>query len=203
MPEINTRVPAQNQGSESNTSASRDTETVERAKEFYQIVKHRLFNINQWQQYANLPSGEFNLYDNKGNRVERLVELGDYFRIKIPGPDNVSGKGYDWVKVESINEVKNEESEECNITVRPCEDPLVSSEEISHFFDNSATSSFIVKRNRTEVTVMVLGRNEKPNTDVESLGGKLRNSIVAVAAITGMAKVQWKGLVNGILNTDC
>ena len=123
----------------------------------------------------------------------------NYFRINIPGPDNPEG-GYDWVKVESISEVEASNIEECNITVRPANDPVNLSNNVSHFFDEAATSSFIVRRNNMEVSVSVFGRNEIPNTEVESLSGKIRNKIVAVAAITGFAKIQWKGLVNGILN---
>jgi hypothetical protein len=48
----------------------------------------------------------------------------------------------------------------------------------------------------------VYGRNEKPNTDTETLSDKARNAAVAGGAITGFSKLQWKSLVNGLVKKE-
>jgi hypothetical protein len=48
----------------------------------------------------------------------------------------------------------------------------------------------------------VYGRNEKPNTKAETAVDKARNTAVATGAISGFAKLQWKSLVNGLVNKE-
>ena len=60
----------------------------------------------------------------------------------------------------------------------------------------------MVKRENSKVTAAVYGRNEKPNTDVETAGDKARNAAIATGAITGFSKLQWKSLVNGLVKKE-
>jgi hypothetical protein len=73
---------------------------------------------------------------------------------------------------------------------------------VAHFFDEQSSSSFVVKREGKKITGGIYGRNEKPNTDTEKLVDKIRNIAVAGGAISGLSKLQWKSLVNGLVKTD-
>ena len=52
------------------------------------------------------------------------------------------------------------------------------------------------------VTASVYGRNEKTNDEHDGIFDIIRNTIVAVTAILGLSKSQWKSLVKGILKAS-
>lgn len=194
--EIN--APPQHEGGSSTTKATRST-TGSNADQLYEAARKRLCNVNHWKEFAGTGSADFLLTDEKGMSVKRDPKEGDHFRISIPGPGNEAGDGYDWVRVERISETTGKEKAFC-ITVRPSTDPMNENEDTAHFFKEQATSTFMVTLSNNEITVAVLGRNEVPNTDVESGGNMIRNAAVATGAITLFSKIQWKKLVNGILD---
>ena len=172
--------------------------TEEDAKEFFEKVKQRLLHINNWQQYAGSATADFQLTDEKGNAVNRFPQKGDHFKIDIPGPGSKTGEGHDWVHIEAIEENENF----LGIRVRPSSNPKNEKEDVAHFFSEETTSSFIVKRESKKITAGVYGRNEKPNTNTETLTDKLRNTPVAAGAISGFSKLQWKSLVNSLVKND-
>jgi hypothetical protein len=191
-------IPEHSKGIQTDTESSTELSSEEEAKEFFKIVKDRLLSINKWHEYAGSVTAGFQLTDKKGNAVERKPKQGDHFRINIPGPGTVTGEGNDWVKIETIKEDKD-----CiGIRVRPATNPTNEKKDIAHFFDEEATSSFIVKREYKKVTAGVYGRNEKPNTNTETVIDKLRNTAIATGAISGFSKLQWKSLVNGLVKKD-
>ncbi len=196
--EIEKEAPEQEAGGFSNTYSTKKVDPAS-GEAVFQEAKRRLLDINHWKDYAGTGSAEFQLTDQHGNIVERDPATGDHFRINIPGPGNEAGNGYDWVRVEEVRE-ENEESNIFCMTVRPAPDPGDNAGDTAHFFSDSATSTFTVSRKGDEVTVAVLGRNELPNTSVEKGTNKLRNAAVATGAITIFSKIQWKKLVNGILD---
>ena len=188
-------VPEHNGGIKTNTESSIELPDESQAKKFFGEAKQRLLNINNWHQYAGNASAEFQLTDNKGNTINRAPRKGDHFKIDIPGPGPVTGEGFDWVQVEAIEQDENSIS----IRVRPATNPTNERNDVAHFFSEDATSSFIIKREGKKITAGVYGRNEKPNTDTETLKDKLRNTTIAAGAITGFSKLQWKSLVNGLV----
>lgn len=194
-------IPDQNSGGSTDTSSVRDFLSEKEAKDHFNIVKERLFNVNQWHSHAGAATAEFKLFDADGNEADRQIMKWDYFQIDIPGPGSVSGNGYDWVQVENIEEENSREEECITITVRPCPNPLNPDPDVAHFFEDSATSSFVIMRNGKSVSAEVHGRNEKPNTKVEKIIDKVRNATIAATAISGFSSVQWKALVEG-LNKD-
>jgi hypothetical protein len=136
-----------------------------------------------------------------GEKLNRLAQPGDFIRIDIPGPGSATGEGYDWVRIESIDDQPNPGSDHESVVlqVRPASNPQNSDADIAHFFNNSATSTFMVERKSLRVTASIHGRNEVPNTDVERTVDKMRNSVVATAATSGFAALHWSLLVKGIL----
>lgn len=194
----NNVVPEQNAGIETNTESSIELSTEEEAKEFFKEAKLRLLTINKWHQHAGSATADFQLTDETGTPVHRFPQKGDHFKIDIPAPGSVTGEGHDWVQVEAIEE----EEDYMGIRVRPATNPTNQRKDVAHFFSEDSTSTFVVKRKGKKITAGVYGRNEKPNTDTETLKDKLRNAAVATGAITGFSKLQWKTLVNGLVKKD-
>lgn len=195
-------VPEQQTGVQTNTESSVDLSSTEEAKLFYEKVKNRLLQVNNWHQYAGKLTADFQLTDNNGNDVSRPVEKGDHFKIDIPGPGPATGDGFDWVKVEAIDENNMEDKESIVVRVRPATNPNNDRQDVAHFFSEEATSYFAVKRTGNTVTAAVYGRNEKPNTNAETIADKTRNAAVAGGAISGFSKLQWKSLVNGLIKKE-
>src|SRR5687768_10463112 len=102
-------VPEQSSGIQTNTESFEELSSVEEARQFYEEVKHRLLHINRWHDMAGNLTADFQLTDARGNEVERAVQQGDHFKIDIPGPGPVSGDGYDWVQVETVEEGTKED----------------------------------------------------------------------------------------------
>jgi hypothetical protein len=192
-------VPPQNEGSQTNTEAVETLPTEADAREFFEVVKNRLLNVNSWHDYAGKGTAGFQLTDAAGNEVERTAQKGDHFKIDIPGPGSVSGEGYDWVQIEEIAEVHTEAEDSVAIRVRPATNPQNDKPDVAHFFTSAATSNFVVTRQGSQVKAAVYGRNEKPNTEAEAVVDKARNTAVATGATSGFSNIQWKSLVTGLL----
>ena len=200
MDELEKRlVPENEKGMQSDTESEREFPSAEEALEVYKIAKDRLLHPNKWHEYAGKATADFQLTDEKGEAVQKEVREGFHFRIDIPGPGSISGEGYDWVRVEKINEVENSDEKILTIQVRPAPNPLIENKDVAHFFSDEATSSFMVTLKGKKVKAGVYGRNEKPNTGADSLADKARNAAVAAGAVAGFAKLQWKSLVNGLI----
>lgn len=192
-------VPEQKTGNASDTEATATFAGEQEAKRFFEVAKQRLLQVNNWQQWAGAATAHFQLTDAAGNDVSRTVQEGDHFKIDVPGPGPVTGDGYDWVQVEKIEAAASEHGEQVAIQVRPATNPNNARSDVAHFFSEEASSSFIVKREGTSVTAAVHGRNEKPNTNAETLVDKARNTAVATGAVAAFSKLQWKSLVTGLV----
>jgi len=195
----NDLIPGNTSGFQTNTESSVECDTTDQARKFFLSVKEKLLQIDNWHQFAGSATASFTLTDEKGEEVLRTPNEGDHFKIDIPGPGPVTGDGYDWVQIEEIKETESKDEESICIKVRPATNPLNEHKDIAHFFSDDATSFFIVKRNGTKITAGVYGRNEKPNTDAETIIDKARNATIATGATSGLAKLQWKSLVDGLL----
>ncbi|HEY0056691.1 MAG TPA: hypothetical protein VGB63_15155 [Pedobacter sp.] len=194
-------IPENTKGGQTDTSYTQEYETLEDAVAAYQASSQRLLNITEWHSYAGTGTAGFQLTDKNGQEVNRLAEEGDHFQIDIPGPGSKSGDGYDWVQIESITSETNESTEFTAIKVRPATSPQNSKPDTAHFFNDDASSTFLVKREGKTLSAEVHGRNEQPNTKAESLIDKTRNVIVAAGAMIGLSDVQWKSLVKGLIKS--
>jgi hypothetical protein len=195
-------IPEKVEGTHKDIESKIRTAIVEEAKQLFEVVKSRLFDINNWNKLCGAASAEFTLTDAKGQRAEGPPAVGFYFKIDVPGPGSETGDGYDWVQVEAIEENKDvaEDREFVIMRVRPSGNPETSDSKVAHFFSEKATSNFLVLREKNVITAAVLGRNEVANTtEATSIIDKLRNAIVGISAAVGMSNPQWKSLVNGLL----
>jgi hypothetical protein len=194
----NNLIPQQEEGVSTNTENTIELPQNE-VEHFFSVVKERLLNVNNWHEYAGETSATFCLLDKSGNALKRKAAKGDYLEIDIPGPGSEAGEGKDFVQIEDVAEINNEREQSLVIKVRPTQNPKNNSGDTAHFFSESATSSFIVKKQGHKITAGVYGRNEKPNFDGSSTIDKIRNTIVATGAALGLSKIQWKSLVSGLL----
>lgn len=192
-------IPPQHTGTEIEVDASVELKDTDEAKRFYTVAKSRLLEVNNWHHVAGIISARFQLIDAAGNEVNRCAAKNDYLKIDIPGPGSTEGSGYDWVMVEALNEINDAENESIGFTVRPCKNPFGNKNEIAHFYADKATSNFIVIREGKNVIAWVVDHNLAPNDHAESLVDKLRDTAVGIGAITLFSKIQWQGLVDGII----
>lgn len=192
-------VPEQKTGQSSFTHSLLECRNNTHAKECYTIASTRLRNVNKWNDFAGKPTATFQLFDESGNAVNRPVQKADYLRINIPGPDNPEGDGADWVQVQQVGEMLNDERQLTFITVRAASNPLVKDPTPAHFFDRPATSTFLVYRTQLTIMAAVFGRNEHSNQNSSNLLTSIRNWFVYIGAQLGLANLQWKALTRGLL----
>lgn len=192
-------IPDNQSGASSDTSHEVIVSTVEAANILFKTAKKRLLDVNNWHQLCGKASAVFQLTDEKGNKVYRSAQLGDHFKINIPGPGSSTGEGNDWVQIEAIEHTVNDNIEVLAMRVRPTDNPRNEMEDVAHFFTDEASSTFSVSKQGNKIIAAVNGRNEKPNTKADKFTDKVRNALVATGAMIGLNKPQWKSLVKGLL----
>lgn len=195
-------IPTQQTGDKTDNWFSIIADTEKGAVQLFKTALERILDVRNWGQLCGISSAAFRLTDAFGTEVDRQIEVGDHFRIDIPGPGTSTGNGYDWVEIEKIERHINPcaEWEAISITVRPSPNPLNHEEDTAHFFSADATSTFVVQREKKRVTAEVHGRNEQPNTHTSKTIDNLRNGLIGAAALRGFSDNQWKQLVKGILS---
>lgn len=72
--------------------------------------------------------------DEFATEVNRPVQKGDYFKIDIPGPGNVTGDGYDWVQIEDVQETSGGDIDSFGLRVRPSTNPKNKNTDTAHFY---------------------------------------------------------------------
>jgi hypothetical protein len=195
-------IPEQYEGKQLDLNAGRDFSDEQAAKNFYLLVKRRLLRAFEWYDIAEIPAATFTLSDPHGAEILREMRVGDVIRIDIPGPGSPKGDGYDWVKVDKIDEDHEEHGDLFSITLRPTSNPTETDEEVAHFFTNLATSTLLVRRAGTHVEVEYHGRNELINDQSESITDQFRNAVVVFAAKMCFSFSQWKSLIEGMIKDD-
>ena len=194
-------LPAQEEGKEKNIESYLESASVDEAVQLFKAAKQRLLDVNNWDRICGKLSAVFQLTDAEGNQVKDKPAIGNFFKIDIPGPGTVAGKGYDWVRIEAVEEHVSEDNNEEHILirVRPSDNPTTPDNHVAHFFSDHATSNFFIERKNNLVTAAVYGRNEVPNTTNANAIDKTRNAVVGTTATAGLSDPQWKALVNGVL----
>lgn len=199
-----THIPDQKEGGYSDVVETVEAADIPAAKKLFREARQRMLDVNNWNEISSGISAQFQLTDLLGVEKDGIPDVGDHFQIAIPGPGLKSGEGFDWVEVELLDDkTLLAENEECfTMRVRPANDPRTDNDEVAHFFDRTATSSFMVRREGNTVFAEVHGRNEKLNTDTEAVSDKVRNTLVGIGAIAGVAEMQWKKLAKGVLSAE-
>jgi len=205
-PHIEQLLPPQVRGKSTMTSAQVVAGKEADARFVFERATNRLLDVNEWTDHCGALSAGFQLTDDEGEPLKGRAAEGDYIRIDIPGPATNEGRGYDWVKIEKIEQPAVPDSNTGSISllqVRPCANPqLKDTDAIAHFLEDSATSTFIIEREGRKVTATVYGRNEVPNTAHPGTADKVRNAVVGTMGAIGLSKIQWKALVEGLLEKE-
>jgi hypothetical protein len=197
-------IPQQYTGSKTGATAKYTAKTRSNAIALFNEAKIKLLEINNWYKVCGETGAEFQLTDNEGNLLTNDKPIiGNLIKIKLPAPSNSRGDGFDWVRIEKIESKKDliKDEELVSLTVRPGANPESNSTKSAHFFSKEATSSFIIMRKASSVYALERGRNEVPNAS-GGLINKIRNFGVALFAMLGFSKPQWKKLVDGFLQHD-
>lgn len=197
-------IPENIKGKATSAEHSASFNNVDEAKAAFKLACSRMHDINSWHKLSGFASAEFSLKDPNGTNIERAVQLGDYVQIDVPGPGPVSGDGYDWVRVEAI-ENKTEidlEQESCGMRVRSCKNPNKTTDETAHFLTNDATSTFIIHRRQNIVMSEYYGRNEMINTGTEKIIDKMRNIVTGASALAGVSELQWSRTIKSFLEAE-
>lgn len=194
------RIPHQRQGGSHDTVSMHCANSVEAAKINFDQLKLRLLSVNDWHTFSNKVKASFTLYDASKNMVSDRLEIGHLIKIDIPGPGSPTGHGYDWVKILDIQiDAESSDSSYYAFTVRPCAAPDASEAVIAHFYNEKATSTFMVKRMGTCIYAEVCGRNEIENTSEVPILDLVRNKAVALGSKIGFGKLNWLGFTTALL----
>ncbi len=192
-------VPVNTEGKPLDLESKIEEKSLDEASDTYKRACKRLQNPRIWHEIAGNFSAKFELINENNVDPHRLVQLNDHLRIDIPGPGLQAGDGFDWVKVTKIaGDIVPGEDESFGIELRASSNPTGDSQQTAHFFTGEATSSFIISRKGTTITVRYAGRNEMPNTEDIKVADKIRNTLVASGAMVGISNIQWKALIDGL-----
>lgn len=201
---IDNLLPAQTTGEATQLVAEVLTEREEDARYVFGRASERMLDINQWTDLCGSLAAGFQLTDEMGKDLQGHAAINDFIRIDIPGPGPREGRGYDWVKIERVEQPESAPTDGLFfMQVRPSAAPPIRPGAVpAHFLEDSATSTFVLERSGKRVTMTVFGRNEVPNSTLPENPDKLRNKIVGSMGAIGLSKIQWKALVQGLLHKE-
>lgn len=196
---INHLLPKQNTGSCSDAAAIKPCMSQAVAEDLYRKLADQLLNISHWNINAGKVPTKFDLVDSNGKGGHFHAAQNFLVKIKMPAPKNKTGNGYDWVFIEKVENHYEENTEYLHLQMRPC--PCLDNKEggIAHFYEQTATNSFILIRSGSDIQLSVHGRNESPNTSNVRLWDMFRNVFVAGGGIFGGSKLQWEDFVNAMI----
>jgi hypothetical protein len=201
---IESLLPPQVKGKSTMTMAQVTAGKEADARFIFERATKRLLDVNEWTDHCGALSAGFQLTDDEGEPLKGRAAVGDYIRIDIPGPATDEGRGYDWVRIEKIEQPPPSPSGGISLLqVRPCANPQTKDTAvIAHFLEDSATSNFVIDWADRRVSATVYGRNEVPNTAHPGTADKVRNAVVGTLGAIGLSKIQWKALVEGLLEKE-
>ncbi|UAY53083.1 hypothetical protein [Ferruginibacter albus] len=188
-------LPIQNLGKEIIIEKKIEFSPHASAKKVYELVKDRLLHVNDWYKIGGF--SRFQIINANGVSVNRRIINGDYLRIDVPGPGSKIGRGYDWVRVEELIEINEEDINSIGFRVRPAHYPFGEKNNIAHFFSSKTTSCFIITRNEKSILITIIDRNIIPNSDIISWTDKLRHRFITLVYV--FSKLQWRKLANGLI----
>jgi hypothetical protein len=199
-----TLIPVHTAGKQNDLFHSSLLQTRDEAVDCFKRAYKRLLNPKTWHELGGVFSGEFVLVNNHGEQLNRLAQVGDLYRIDLPGPGSRTGDGYDWVRVDAIDDRSDESTEEELFAIRisPTVNPDNATPVTAHFFKAGASSTFVIKRNGNEVTAEYHGRNEVPNTQTGSTVDNIRNAVMGTSAMAGLSEIQWKTMIIALLEPE-
>ena len=170
--------------------------TTAAAENLFEKAVHQMRQPHRWKDLAGVLSADFQPHTSRGKPFEGPVKEGDLLKIKV---GSLLPLGEDWVVISHFVAAQEKEVSAAALQVHPCAPPATGTTE--HFFDACATSTWIICRQNTTVRAYYYGRQEVANEESKGLLRTVRDKVVAAAAVMGIADLQWKALLKGMLGT--
>lgn len=172
-------------------TSTNDFPDEQHAKTEFAFARERLFQVNDWSDIPGIGNADFTIYDPDGSKVDnRMVAVGDYLKIDLPGPVPMY-----WVEVVDLKD----EDDLAEFAVKPASDPTTpeNPEVVDHFFHEGARSIFRIERKGNLISGMEIGINEAINNQGEQAGSKaVVNTVVAETGWAFFQENQWKNLTD-------
>ena len=105
-------VPPQQEGIKADIIEMRTAADVQEAKLLFLHARERLYDVTRWGDISEGISATFTLTDSSGELKDDFPTPGDHIRIDIPGPGSTAGDGFDWVKVELVEDKRQPDADE-------------------------------------------------------------------------------------------
>lgn len=195
-------LPVNQSGSANDSFTDKVMNSAEEAERYFDVLIEKLNSVSQWRKYAGSDSFVFELTDKGGSLKDDPPQISDKIRIKLPGPKDGEGLGYDWVEVVRIERGKSNHTEFYLLEVSPCDCPYQSGNKTAHFYWEKSTNSFVIARQQNAVQVSIHGRNEVPNTEDQSLLDTIRNYVMAKGGIIAGSKIQWEIFTDNLMDNQ-
>jgi hypothetical protein len=163
------------------------------ALEAFQRSKDKLFNVTGWSSLSRF-TANFTLHDQAGNpKPGAYPQIGDYIQVVLPGP-----MPENWVQV--IHTITDDKRVE--FTVQPSSGPREKkADEVEHFFNHKARSTFRVELDGLTITASEIGKNEEINNQQPQAGERaLINTVIAEAGWLFYQEIQWKLLTDYLVH---
>lgn len=197
------KIPENYQGKPLDLEVHKAEGKVAEAQKTFKRACKRLQNPPLWHKLVGALSAVFTIENSEMENTVRLLGRGDYLKINIHSPEAMLGLHYDWVQVKEMKYEKiSAEEEYFLLTLEVASNPNSKNEKVEHFFKEGASSSFVIQRKGRNVSALYYGRNETPNTENNSMVEKLRNGMVALGAMAGFSNLQWKALLEALLQPE-
>src|SRR6187402_927064 len=113
-----TLIPVHIEGKQNDLVHSLVVQTRDEAVDCFKRDYKRLLNPKTWHELGGIFSGEFVLVNDHGEQLNRLAQVGDLYRIDLPGPGSGTGDGYDWVRVDAIEDYSEQSADEELFAIR-------------------------------------------------------------------------------------
>ena len=188
---------SQRLGTAIDAEASAVLSTEKTAIVFFELVRNRLEHVNSWPVIAGNLSAEFQIVNKEGLEVFRKAHEGDYLRIDITAPGVRPGSGFDWVRIEYLDDMDQHRFGFC---MRPATHPGSHRHAGARFYHVDSTSSFVVFRAGRRVTVQISDRNLRPTGEEIKSVDTLRNDAFAWTARKRFSEIHWQALAEGLVS---
>ncbi|GAB2563897.1 hypothetical protein [Spirosoma aerophilum] len=174
-------------------SSERTYPTSEEALNAFARSVEKLRHVNDWSSLSSL-TADFVLHDSTGGPKSATgPEAGDYIQIILPGP-----MPENWVRVTHVAFGERQ----AEFTVQPSKDPRNNdSDQIEHFFQKEASSTFRVAVAGNTLTACEIGKNEAINNQEPEAGDRsVLNTLLAEGGWLFYQKMQWKLLTDYLVH---
>ena len=195
---LKTTIEQQNTGGKHDSSVSVQFDTAKECLVAFRKIEFAFININYWDHIFKNTSS-FHVPDSAKIEKVTRAQPGDLVKIKIPGPKNKLGHGYDWVKIVSLEKSWENEVQTLCLVLSPTSAGC-HLKKTAHFFTSKSKNYFIIRKSLLQITAEVHGRNEVPNLKHQSFRDQWRNLLIAKGGILGFSKINWETWCENILD---